>query len=165
MSVDLDDPETLRAAARRERRVFAQSPLSPFVTAMQACMRDYLAARAQGVSQEDAVKGLEEVVRAVWPARRSKFPPACTVCEDLGWRLVECHHGLRCGRERCSWADETWTHPFVVPCGCAQGDRFRRSGQRPVRSPEDEVEAAGKRRTRRRAPSFARLTDGTDGAA
>jgi hypothetical protein len=157
MSVDVDDPEVLRAEARRKRRAFARSPLSPFVTAMQACMRDYLAARAHGVSQEDAVRGIEEVVRAVWPVRRSKFPPTCTICDDLGWRVVECHHGLRCGRERCSWAEDAWTHPFVVPCGCTTGDRFRRSGQRPRVTPEDDLAAAGK--TRKSTRGFARLAE------
>lgn len=160
MSVDVDDPETLRADARRKRRAFARSPLSPFVHAMQACVRDYLAARSQGVNQEDAIKGINEVVRAVWPARRSKFPLTCTICDDIGWRIVECHHGLRCGRERCSWADESWTHTFAVPCGCAKGDPFRRSGQRPRATPDDDLAAAGKTKGRKRLKGFSRIADG-----
>jgi hypothetical protein len=96
------DPDELRKAARASRRAFAASPLSRFVNKMQECMRDYLKAREQGVPQDDAIRGIEEVILAEWPKRPSKFQ-TCVGCDDTGWRLVECNHGLRCGRERCSW--------------------------------------------------------------
>jgi hypothetical protein len=160
MSVDVDDPEVLRAEARRKRRAFAMSPLSPFVRTMQQCMRDYLAARANGVSYEDAVRGIDEVVRAVWPVRHSKFPLACQMCDDIGWRVLTCWHGLRCGRYRCSLADPEWEHTYVVPCGCAKGDPFRRSGQQPRATPEDDLAAAGKTKGRKRLKGFSRITDG-----
>jgi hypothetical protein len=148
------DPDELRKAARASRRAFAASPLSRFVNKMQECMRDYLKAREQGVSREDAVKGIEEVIRDVWPKRPSKFQ-TCVGCDDTGWRLVECNHGLRCGRERCSWGDTTWVHDFVVACECAKGEPFRRSGQKRQPRGEDDLSEVGK--TRKRKSGFSRF--------
>jgi hypothetical protein len=107
------------------------------------------------VSRADAVKGLEAVIRAVWPARPSRFPPLCPTCDDVGWQLVRCTHARRCGRWRCSGAEEAWTHTLVVACPCPKGDPYRRSGTRPVERPEDAVEAAS--HTRRRRGGLSRL--------
>lgn len=145
------DVQTLRQQARERRRAFARSSDSRFVAAMKAVMRDYLQAREEGVPREDAVKGIEAALRELWPKRPSKFSARCGACDDTGWRLMACHHGLRCGRERCSEREDTYAHAFAVPCDCAKGDRFRAR----LQSLEEEVARVG--RTKKRT-GFSRMS-------
>jgi hypothetical protein len=154
MTADLEPtPQELRQQAKAGRRAFASSPLSRFVRKMREVITDYLKARESGVSREDAVKGIEEVLRAEWPKRLSKFE-TCAGCDDSGWRLTECVHGMRCNRYRCGIAESSWYHEYVVPCECQKGDKFRRSGMVPQRSPDDDLSSVGK--TKKRG-GFARL--------
>ena len=134
-----------RAKARQSRRAFAVED-SAFVRAMKAVTVDYLAARAAGVSREDAVKGIEAVLRDVWPVRKlSKFQPACAQCDDTGYVERTCSRDLRCGRERCHKQHPAWEHAYVEPCGCPAGDK-KRTRQR---STEDALAAVGKTQKKR----------------
>ena len=69
--------DALRKTARAHRRAFAASPLSAFVTAMRAAMDEYRTFRREGVSRDDACRGLEAVLRDAWPHQASKFDDAC----------------------------------------------------------------------------------------
>lgn len=139
------DPDALRRSASAARKAFAASPLSRFVRKMREVMRDYLKARSEGVSREDAVKGIEEVLRAEWPKRPSQFK-TCDGCDNTGWRLTECSHRMRCNRYNCGIAEPSWAHDYVVPCECPKGDPFRRSGQPKYIAPDDDLTSAGKTR-------------------
>jgi hypothetical protein len=122
--LDAEELAELEARARSGRRSFARSPLGAFARAMRQVMRDYEGARAAGVSREDAVKGIEEVLREVWPGKVTKFP-ACDGCDGTGWRLCYCTDALRCRRELCTRRHPAWEHTYVVPCECEKGDKFR----------------------------------------
>ena len=136
------NPTALRAEARAKRLAFASSPESRFVRTMKECITDYSRAIAEGVSQEDAVKGLESVLRAESPFRISKFKD-CDGCGGSGRRLLECNHALRCGREACSEREEGYAHTYVVPCECDKGDKFR---ARPTVVEDDLAQAARAKR-------------------
>lgn len=144
----LDDVAARLAA---EARVgFARSPMSQFVARMQEVMRDYLAARQGGLSREDAVRGIEAVLRAEWPGRPTKYP-SCDGCDGTGWHLRTCDHRLRCGRRRCAFEAESFAHTYAVPCDCVLGDKFRRQ----AKTMEDELAAVGRRK--KKSGGFTRL--------
>lgn len=134
-AIDLDAAK----AARQGRKAFKASVLSAFEKAMRAVMRQYLAARAGGVSQEDGIKGIEEELRAVWPKGVSKFRPDCDACEDTGWEERTCWDQHRCSRKACVDYPER-QHRYVVACRCMKGDRFKPK----VWQPEDQLAAVGK---------------------
>lgn len=138
----------MRKAARTKRKAFAASVFSPFVRAMRKAMGLYLDARREGVSREDAEKGLELELREAWPKSVSKFAPACGSCDDTGWTEHTCWERHRCGRKVCADNPER-QHLFVEPCGCAAGDRMRKK----IRTTEDAIAAAG-RTSKRKAGNW-----------
>lgn len=143
----MDDTKALRASARASRRDFAQSSMGRFERVMRAAMRDYLSVREQGVSREDAVKGIEAVLRDVWPIKGPRYCPVCDVCDDTGWRLRTCTHELRCARTRiCHYAEPEWKHTYVVPCDCAAGDKFRAK----LQTREDALVSIGRTKTKKK---------------
>lgn len=154
MSSPVTDPAAVEHAQLREqtraaRKEFRRSPLGAFTRAMEAAMQDYHRARAQGVSQADAIGGLEMVLRDAWPMPPSRFQPACDTCDDVGWRIASCWHEQRCGRKRCAQSHPAHEHTYAVPCDCAAGDKFRRrSGDAP---PESAIIAAGRTQKRPRS--------------
>lgn len=154
---ELLDVEALRQQARAGRKAFAQSVLSRFVVKMREVIADYLKARSEGVSREDGIRGIETVLRAEWPGRTSRYD-TCAGCDNTGWRLTECNHGMRCGRRRCAFEADDYTHTFVVPCECGLGDKFRetlrRRAEKAAGGGGDDLTAVGK--TKKRG-SWARL--------
>lgn len=113
-----------RKQVRQARRAFAGSPEGQFTRVMLGAMQQYQKARVEGVSREDAIKGIEGELRAAWPMKTSKFAPACALCDDTGWREHTCTDQMRCGRDRCQ-KDPSFEHPYVASCGCARGERHR----------------------------------------
>lgn len=131
------------AQAKREvrasRRAFTKAPESAFVRAMLHAMGLYRQARAAGVSREDACKGIEEELRAVWPKATSRFTPACDTCGDTGVIERTCWDRQRCGRRSCAESPER-QHAYVEACHCEKGRRF----QPKARRFDDDIAAAGK---------------------
>jgi hypothetical protein len=140
----------MRKSACAGRKAFA-AVFSPFVRAMRKAMGLYLTARDQGVSREDAEKGLELEIRGCWPKGVSKFAPQCGSCDDTGWTEHTCWERHRCGREVCAKNPER-QHLYVEPCGCANGDRMRKK----IRTTEDALAAVG-RTAKKRSGSFSRI--------
>lgn len=135
-----------RKAARAGRRAFRQMPIvSAFVAAMQRAIGLYREARGQGVSREDACRGLELELREAWPKSVSKFRPACDACEDTGFVEMTCWDQQRCSRKLCADNPER-QHPYVVPCHCIKGDRFK-----PRQVSQDDVIAAAGRTAKKKA--------------
>jgi hypothetical protein len=100
-----------------------------FVRTMRDAMTAYLGMRAQGVEREDALKGLETVIRDAWPKPVTKFGPKCETCADTGYEELVCRQWARCERaapKDCDRRGETFTHPYVVPCLCPSGDKLRK---------------------------------------
>ncbi len=124
-------------AARRGRKAFA-AIFGPFVKAMNEMMAAYHAARADGMERDAGIAGIEETLRQVWP--RTKFPPACLRCDDIGYEELTCTAAHRCQRRKCQEKPYTWEHPYVDPCPCDKGDKFRPK----YRGPDDAIGAAAK---------------------
>ena len=111
-----------------------------FVQTMTATMGEYLRMRAQGVSREDAERGIEAVLREAWPKRTTKFPPQCDECDDTGWAYHVCTHQMRCSTHAQRDLHPSVEHSYVTPCHCAKGDRHRKQ----ARGLDDEIAAVGK---------------------
>jgi len=138
-------PEETRWEAqkkRRERQSFAKE-CSAFVIALQAAMVEYFSFRKQGVSREDAIKGLEVVIRDVWPKQVSKFTADCDACDDTGFQEDICRPYVRCGRKECDRHGEDFQHRYVRFCFCAKGEGFRRKAHK-TPEPETAVAQIGK---------------------
>jgi len=110
-----------------------------FVRACMDAMDQYRAFRSQGVSREDAIKGLETVLRDVWPKNVSKFPPSCDACEDTGYIGKVCAPYVRCERQNCQRHGEDWQHRYVVMCHCEKGEAFKRAELRKHAHDEPEI--------------------------
>lgn len=118
----------------KQQRRKAEKVIGPFAKAMLACMRDYKQARAEGLSQAEAVKGIEAVVREVWPRPRSEpWRYLCNACGDTGWQEVMRHSRI--------YGEDV---PYVDYCTCQEGQRMR-LGHNPVKSPETEASNVAKR--------------------
>lgn len=113
-----------RQVARANRAAFKKSPASKFVKSMQAAMREYERMLSEGVSSDDAERGIEAVLHDTWPhtPRRSD---TCGTCDGTGWRERLCQHAVRCNRKKCGLSEPQWEHAYVVPCDCVDGDRHR----------------------------------------
>lgn len=133
-----------KKAVREARKAFKQSPDAGFVRTMQDAISQYLEARRGGVTRDDAVKGLEEELRGVWPKPTTKFAPNCDACSDTGYRDMTCWHEQRCARKRCHEMHPGFEHAYVTPCECSAGDKMRPK----VRTTyaEDAITQVGKRK-------------------
>jgi hypothetical protein len=147
MSIETDDPVALRASARQARRAFERSQEGKHARVIAEAVREYLAARANGVSREDGVKGLEEVLRSALPCKRSKFR-LCEACEGGGWRITDCTHARRCGRYSCSISEPEYEHTYAVPCDCVDGDKYRRRSLPP--SEDETLTTVGRQKRQKR---------------
>lgn len=131
-----------RETQREEtRQALLSAPLQPWeqpdaetkVTAaqMQEATNDYLTMREQGVPREDAIKGLEGMLRAfIVPAREAAWHHECELCEDSGMELRTCYpdSGPACGVRGCK---RTAEHSYTLPCACRETNRtFQRNRAR-----------------------------------
>jgi len=142
-----EEHNRLKAEARANRRAFFKSEDSAFVKEMKQAQKSYVQMRSEGVSLDDACRGLEAVLRGAWPKPATKFPAQCEACEDGGWRFRTCADQMRCGRMWCANQHPASEHTYVEPCGCVAGDRH----QKRIAQVDDEIAAAGrmaKRKTR-----------------
>ena len=153
MPTDDLTPAQLRAEARSGRRAFATSVLGTFARIMREAMRQFHHMRTDGVSFEDAIKGIEAELRDAWPGRTSKFAEACPTCDDTGYRDLVCSHRMRCNRKRCGLAEETWEHKYVHPCECSAGARFI---PKPI-TQEDALTAVGRSRRPKKTTSWSHV--------
>lgn len=90
--------------------------------------------KASGMSFAERLKGLDALLRQVWPFTR-EWKYLCTACDDLGAIWHDCSGDATCGRHQAHLP-----HTFVEPCWCQKGVRFR---EKVKPSPEDFT-AAGR---------------------
>lgn len=98
--------------------------------------------RAQGVSREDVAKGLESVLRSVWPSPRGEtWHFECEQCRDTGFEAFVCPtRPCASQKVRPCGAGVGYEHTYVVPCPCRAVNRtFKR---RHEAEPEDVIGAA-----------------------
>jgi len=135
----------VRATRRRKAKTFGR-----LASAYGEALEILDAQRAAGVPFEERIKGLEGLLRGVWPQTRP-WHYACEACADTGLVLSVCRAGARCPgmstrdgkayRRLCASDPESaYTHDFGRPCSCATGARFREKAKP---TPEDFT-AAGK---------------------
>jgi hypothetical protein len=72
-----------------------------------------------GVPFVERMKGLREVLRAVWPQTR-EWHYLCEVCNDTGLVIQDCPGDSTCGRLKPHLA-----HEYGTLCRCPKGGRFR----------------------------------------
>lgn len=107
---------------KRLSGVVEDAPSVP-VAELQSAMDDYLAMRAAGVTREDAVKGLEGLLRVLLPMRRAEeWHYECVVCEDSGFEFRTCYPdtSYHCGMRSCRKRRE---HTYTVFCACRPTNR------------------------------------------
>jgi hypothetical protein len=95
-----------------------------------SAMHDYLVMRDAGVSREDAVKGLEGLLRALMPLQRAEpWHVDCDRCDDTGWETRTCFPDApgRCGVRTCRKRRE---HTYAVACGCRDSNPTYQRGRR-----------------------------------
>jgi len=73
--------------------------------------------KANGGDPETVAKGLEAVVRELWPkGRESDWRELCAECHDYGWQTFQCSGDATCGRPK-----RHLPHDWVKPCWCEKG--------------------------------------------
>ena len=108
----------LSGEVRRSRRA-SRKDLGPLAQTFVEAMRIWDQQKADGVSKEERLAGLEQTLRAAWPfAREWKF--LCGGCGDTGLIMRECRgeNGF-CGRRKAHLP-----HEYGEPCSCAAGLKF-----------------------------------------
>jgi hypothetical protein len=150
---ETETPIPSRSEIQRQRLAFARSTEGRFGPVMRKAMDQFHRMRTEGVSREDAIRGIDAELRDSWPFPPTKFP-ACSGCDGTGWRITTCTHQARCGRERpCSLQTPDFEHDYAVECECTAGERFRK--QR-FDNPEEHLAAVG-RRQKAKPRGFSRL--------
>ncbi len=137
MSID-DIPGVLelRRIVSKARRKFEQE-LGPLARTYIAAMHHWDVQKADGVSTEERLEGLEKTLRVAWPqGREEPWHYACQECSDTGWTFGACVRGS-CGRpftlpgqrldDKTGKGRCTDGHSYVKPCFCAKGDLFRQA--------------------------------------
>lgn len=114
---------TVQRTVRTNRKA-AGKEVGPFARAVMEALdyRDTL--KAQGVSGKDLDKGLEAVLREVWP--KGQGDPndprwaLCAECNGYGLVMHDCPGDATCGRYQTHAP-----HDYGTPCWCDKGRRFR----------------------------------------
>lgn len=145
----------LRKSVRRKRKD-AHKAEGKLGAAFVEAMKILDAQKAAGVPFLDRIRGLEQVLRHVWPQTR-EWHYLCEQCRDSGLVMHVCRKGARCDgistridspgarpgkyRRLCAQDPQSdYEHDYGTPCACDRGRRFR-EGPKP--GPEDFT-AAGK---------------------
>lgn len=140
----MNTTDVLRAAHQELRRAVpgarrkAAKDEGPLATAFREAMRAWDQQKAGGVSFTDRLKGLDGLIRQVWPFTR-EWKYVCTSCDDLGAVWSDCSGDATCGRR-----NRHLPHTFVSPCWCGLGVKF----QDAPKASTDDFTAAGKSRSR-----------------
>ncbi len=135
-----------RREAHKSEGVLAQT--------FRAAMAIWDAQKAQGVSEADRQKGLEQSLRAAWPQTR-EWHYLCQKCDDSGFVFGTCVSGSSCGRPFSlpQQHSDDWTgrgkctegHVFAQPCWCSKGAGIRRMlEKRPAPVSADDFTQAGR---------------------
>ncbi len=123
-------PSARRKAAKDEGRLSASFREAMLLWDQQ---------KASGVPLADRLKGLDGLLRQVWPFTREwKF--LCEQCNDYGLIMADCPGDATCGRSR-----PHLPHDYGRPCWCAKGRAFQ---PKPQRNPDDFTQAGRSKPTR-----------------
>jgi len=128
----------LRRKIRASRRAQARQ-LGPLATSYDEMMALSDKLKADSVPAEERQKGIEAVLRQMWPFTRT-WKYLCEKCNDTGLIIKVCRQGDRCNGistrsdspyqepgkyQRLCTMNETYEHEYGVPCFCSLGARFR----------------------------------------
>lgn len=125
----------------KKARKDAKKTEGKLATAFVDAIKILDAQKVAGVPFLERIKGLEGVLRAVWPQTR-EWHYGCTACHDSGLVMHVCKAGARCdgistridspgarpGKYRRLCAQDpqsTYEHEYGTPCFCDRGRRFR----------------------------------------
>lgn len=144
-----DAHNALRRAVGPKRRE-AKHVEGPLAKAFREAMAIWDAMKADGMSLSDRCKGLEAVLRQVWPFTR-EWHTLCPQCNDYGLQMAVCPGDATCGDNPATHRPRRphLAHDYGRPCYCELGRRFREA---PKPGPDDFTQA-GKSKSR----SFSRM--------
>lgn len=128
--------DALRKAVRPARKQ-AHKTEGKLASAFRDAMRYWDELKARGGTLTDLVKGLEQVLRDVWPKGECSCPRcrwACQDCEDTGAMWQKRPARIYGGR----------MVDVIVPCHCARGVRFMPASK----GPDDFAKAGRSKPTR-----------------
>jgi hypothetical protein len=130
----------VKAAVKKKRRE-EKASYGPLATAIKESleMRDRM--KAGGMSGGDLNRGLEGVLRELWPKphnRSTAWSYMCDRCQDYGLEMQECP-----GDATCGFLKPHGPHTYGKPCFCVKGHRFR---EKPKGDPDDTTDRASKQK-------------------
>lgn len=118
-------PDPIRQAHQELRKAVPAARRKAHATegALAAAFREAMVLwdqqKAAGASFADRLKGLDALIRQVWPFTREwKF--LCDGCSDYGLVMSNCPGDATCGRGK-----QHLPHEFGKPCWCSLGSRFK----------------------------------------
>jgi len=143
----------LRQGIKAKRKA-AHKVEGKVAAAFEAALKIVDQQKAAGVPFEERMRGLEGVLRAVWPQTRA-WHYDCDACQDTGLVMHVCRRGARCNgistridgphsppgkyRRLCfTNAESDYEHDYGEPCFCKNGARFR---EKPPAKPDDFSDA------------------------
>ncbi len=100
-------------------------------------IRDQL--KADGMTGDELNRGLEGILRELWPKPHGRTTPwrfNCETCEDYGFEHFECP-----GDETCARTKPHAPHHYVRPCFCPRG---RTMVEKHTPTPDDATTRASK---------------------
>lgn len=126
---------------RKQKQVFG-----PLATAVMECIQLRDKMKADGVTGDDLNRGLEGVLRDMWPKPHGRTAPwrlLCEKCNDYGYEYFQCPGDHTCGPNPAKHEDRKphAPHEFVRPCFCAKG---RTMLEKREHTPDDATTQAAK---------------------
>lgn len=130
--------ERAQRSVRRDRRKH-KIEYGPLATAVGQAIEIRDQMKASGMTGDDLNRGLEGVLRDLWPKPHGRTTPwrfNCETCSDYGYEWFECPGDVSCGRTNPHSA-----HSYVRPCFCAKG---RTMIEKAIPTPDDTMQKASK---------------------
>lgn len=110
--------ERAQRSVRRNRRR-QKAEYGPLATAVWQAIEIRDQMKTDGVTGADLDRGLEGVLRDLWPKPHGRMEPwhfNCETCSDYGYEWFKCPGDETCGRRNPHAA-----HSYVRPCFCPKG--------------------------------------------
>jgi hypothetical protein len=108
-----------KAVPGKRRQAHAEEGL--LAQTFHEAMRIWDVQKAEGVSFQERVAGLEKTLRAAWPkSRDAAWRYLCDRCDDCGLVIGQCPGDATCGDPKRHGA-----HSYGTPCWCEKGNQFK----------------------------------------
>lgn len=130
-----------RGVQRTVRKSRQAEKVGGLATAIMESIRLRDEMKAGGMTGAALDRGLEAVLREVWPKPHGRTEPwhdQCGNCRDYGLEMLTCP-----GDATCGFLKTHGPHEYGRPCWCVKGNRFR---GKPKQTPDDALALAAKQK-------------------